>query len=513
MADTLDRHRRRWPIVLALILWAGGVTLALIPLLGSSRHQIGPGVVRVSVAPAWHGGSTLSFPPLGRVSAPTHPGPVRLTAELREIDVQPIIASGGRLDTDTLTTQVRSDLPGALRSAALRVEWVGLVIGALAVALLPWRSPRRVVLGGVVGLLSVTALMASAIPRFDPAAFEDQPVYQGSLAAGGSLLESVTSGRSSGLSARVDVLADKIAKLYSASITSDIAGSDGDVSILHISDVHLNPIGLSLARQMAESFKVDAVVDTGDTTSFGLPFEEPFSALFAHFSVPYYWVAGNHDSLPNRAAIAAAPGVTAIDRKVIDVKGVRILGFDDPVITTTRIVPRAERTATMRAAEPALRRLTEAERPDVVATHNPAMASAVAGDVPLVIAGHLHRSVLSAEKGTLVAVVGSTGATGLGSLTVEAQLPYVAEVLRFRRGDLVAVDTIELRGTLGDFVVRRTLVTDEMRDGKPDKALESDPEEPTLEQMQRDEDGNPITSDSSTSTTEAISISSTSAPR
>lgn len=492
---------------MALVLWAGGVTFALVPLLGSSRHQLGPGVVRVSIAPAWHGGSTLSFPPLGRVSAPTHPGPVRLTAELREIDVQPIIAAGGRLDADTLTSQVRRDLPGALRSAALRVELVGLVIGALAVALLPWRSPRRVVAGGLVGVLSVTALMGSALPGFDPAAFEEQPVYQGSLAAGGSLLASITTGRASGLNARVDVLADKIAKLYSASITSDIAGSDGDVSILHISDVHLNPIGLSLARQMAESFKVDAVVDTGDTTSFGLPFEEPFSALFSDFSVPYYWVAGNHDSMPNRAAIAAAPGVTAIDRTVVDVKGVRILGFDDPVITTTRIVGKEERAATMKAAEPAMRRLTEAERPDVVATHNPAMASAVAGHVPLVIAGHLHRSVLSAEKGTLVAVVGSTGATGLGSLTVEANRPYVAEVLRFRRGELVAVDTIELQGTMGDFTVRRTLITDEMRDAKPDEALDSDPEEPTLEQMQRDEDGNPI--DGETSTTTGGSSSST----
>ncbi len=497
---------RRWPVVLGLVVWAAAAALAVVPLLGSSLHRLGPGVVRVSVAPALHGRSVLSFPPLGRVSAPTHRGPVKVTAELREVDVQPIIRSGGRLDADTITRDVRRDLPGALRSAALRVALVGLIVGALAVALLPWRSPLRIAGGGVTGLLAVTALMAVALPGFEPTAFEKEPVYQGSLAAGGSLLTTLTTGRSSGLNARVDVLADKLASLYSASITSDIAASDGDVSILHISDVHLNPIGLNLARQMAESFKVDAVVDTGDTTSFGLPFEEPFSALFRELSVPYYWVAGNHDSTSNRAAIASAPGVTAIDRKVVDVKGVRILGFDDPVITTTRVIPREERAATMKAAEPALRRLTETERPDVVATHNPAMASAVAGLTPLVIAGHLHRSVLSAEDGTIVSVVGSTGATGLGSLTVEAVLPYVAEVLRFRGHELVAVDTIELRGTLGDFVVRRTLITEEIRGEKPDKVLGSDPEEPTLETMGRDEDGNPT--DGRTSST-AVAGSST----
>jgi hypothetical protein len=105
------------------------------------------------------------------------------------------------------------------------------------------------------------------------------------------------------------------------------------------------------------------------------------------------------------------------------------------------------------------------------------MASAVAGEVPLVLAGHLHRSVLSADQGTIVAVVGSTGATGLGSLTVEAELPYVAQVLRFREGELVAIDTIELRGTTGDFTVQRTLITDELREGEPADVLESDPDE------------------------------------
>jgi predicted phosphodiesterase len=465
------------------------VTLALSPIISSSQHDVGPGVVRLAVRPSLDGRTTLSFPPLGRVTADTHDGPVRVTAELREVDVQPIISAGGRLDAQTLSSEVQEDLPGAVVSAAIRAVVVAAVIGAIAVAVLPKRGGRRIAGGAAVGAITMALLIGSAYPGYDATRFE-APTYEGSLAVGGSLLNAVTTGSSSGLNARVDVLADKLANLYSASITSNIAGSEGDVAILHISDLHLNPIGVNLARQMASSFGVDAVVDTGDTTSFGLPFEQPFSQLFGDFDVPYYFVAGNHDSMENRAAIAAAPGVTAIDRKVVDVKGVRILGFDDPVVTTTRIVPKEERAATMEAAEPALRRLTEEDRPDVVATHNPAMASAVAGEVPLVIAGHLHRSVLTADQGTLVAVVGSTGATGLGSLTVESEQPYLAEVLRFRDGDLVAIDNIELKGTLGDFVVERTLVTDEMRHGETDEVIDEDPEEPTLEDLARE--GEPV---------------------
>ena len=329
----------------------------------------------------------------------------------------------------------------------------------------------------------MAVVLLSALPGYDAGRFEE-PTYDGTLALGGPLLQAVTAGTASGVDARVDVLSQRLADLYSASITSDIAGSGGDVSILHVSDIHLNPIGVNLARNLAESFAVDAIVDTGDTTSFGLPLEEPFSDLFDDFGVPYYFVAGNHDSPANRRAISAAEGVTSIDRRVVDVGGVRILGFDDPVVTTTRIVPPEQRRETMEAAEPELRQLTREEQPDVVAIHNPAMASAVAGEVPLVIAGHLHRSLLTAEDGTLVSVVGSSGATGLGALTVESDEPYVAQVLRFDDSELVAIDTVELTGIRGDFVVRRTLVGEEVRGVDTDGSLDEDPDEPTLEELE-----------------------------
>ncbi len=487
------KRTRRWrrAEVVGGLLWAVLAVLALSPIVSSSQHDIGPGKVRLAVAPALDGQTRLSFPPLGRVSAHTHRGPVRVTAELREVDVQPIIRSGGRLDAETLSEEVQRDLPNAVRSAAIRAVVVAAVIGALAVAVLPRRGGKRIVGGAAVGALTMALLVASALPGFDATHFEE-PTYEGSLALGGSLLNAVTTGQSSGLDARVDVLAEKLANLYSASITSNIAGSEGDVAILHISDLHLNPIGVNLARQMAGSFGVDAVLDTGDTTSFGLPFEQPFSQLFGDFEVPYYFVAGNHDSIENRAAIASAPGVTAIHRRVIDVKGVRILGFDDPVVTTTRTVPKEERAAIMEAAAPELRRLTLEQRPDVVATHNPAMASAVAGEVPLVVAGHLHEAVLTADEGTLVSVSGSTGATGLGSLTVESEQPYLAQVLRFSDGELVAIDRITLQGTRGDFVVERTLITDELREGERDEVIDTDPQEPTVEDLERDGDRDPF---------------------
>lgn len=479
------------------------MTLLVVPLVPAGQHQIGPGVVSIGVGPALHGSTTLSLPPLGKVRAPTHRAPVAVTAELRELDVQPIIAGRGRLDAESIEAGVRADLPGAVASALWRLLVTGAVIGALAAAVLPRRNHRTVIMGALVGALSIGLTAASVSVGFDAGRFEE-PTYDGSLALGGPLLAAVTSGDASGLDARIDVLAKRLTNLYSASITADIAGSEGDIAILHVSDIHLNPIGVNLVADLARSFEVDAIVDTGDTTSFGLPIEEPFSDLFDDFGVPYYFVAGNHDSMANRQAISAAPGVTSIDRRVVEVGGVRILGFDDPVITTTRSVPRDERARIMEAAEPDLERIVEEEHPDVVAIHNPAMAPAVTGEVPVVVAGHLHRTVTSVEGDTVVAVVGSTGATGLGSLTVEADEPYRAQVLRFDGAELVAIDNIELIGTGGEFVVRRTLVDDSFRSGGPDREIGRDPDEPTLEERDvpgRDTESGPGADYDSTTTT------------
>lgn len=477
--------RTRWLRRGGWLLWIVGVTLLVVPLVPAGQHQVGPGVVSIEVGPALRGVTTLSLPPLGKVRANTHPAPVKVTAELRELDVQPVISGAGRLDAESIEAEVRADLPGAVASALIRLLGIGALLGALAAAVLPRRRYTNVALGALVGALSVGIAATSVLVGFDASRFEE-PTYDGSLGLGGPLLAAVTSGDASGLDARVDVLSQRLANLYSASVTATIARSEGDVAILHVSDIHLNPIGLNLTRDLARSFEVDAIVDTGDTTSFGLPIEEPFSDLFGDFGVPYYYVGGNHDSMANRRAISAAPGVTSINREVVDVKGLRILGFDDPVITTTRTVPKDHRTRTMEAAEPELAALVERESPDVVAIHNPAMASAVTGEVPVVMAGHLHQSVTTAQDGTVIAVAGSTGATGLGSLTVVADEPYQAQVLRFDGGELVAIDNIELLGTSGNFVVRRTLITDAFADEIPDPVLEADPEEPTLEDRDSD---------------------------
>ena len=436
--------------------------LIVTPMIGSSSAPVGPGLVTIGFHPTLHGRTTFAVPPIGRASAPTHRGPVEVRLELRSLDVTRLVDENGRIETASLRSSIDADLRSAIGVVVARFVVIGGLVGLVAGALLPRRRLRAVLAGGVEGLVVSAMLVGSALPGFDVARFQDL-TFEGPVTAGGQIVQTL-SATGGPVGRRVDVLAEKLAGLCSATVTDEIGDDDGEVVILHISDLHLNPIGARLARRLATAFDVDAVLDTGDTTSFGSTFEGAYAELLADFPVPYLFVAGNHDSRPNRQAIKATSGVVALDDTSFVVgtgdAAVRIAGFDDPLITTTEDVPRDRREAVELAATPRLNALLEREHPDVLAVHNPVILQRVLGKVPLAVAGHQHETKLGARDGTLISLVGSTGATGLGSLLVDADLPASASLLRFRGGVLVAIDELEAVGTSGDLTVRRHTITD-----------------------------------------------------
>jgi hypothetical protein len=77
-----------------------------------------------------------------------------------------------------------------------------------------------------------------------------------------------------------------------------------------------------------------------------------------------------------------------------------------------------------------------------------------------VVGGHNHRRSEREDDGTILLTVGSTGATGVGSFTVDEDHPYEAEVLRFVDGELIGVDYLTLSGVQGEFTIDRTLYPD-----------------------------------------------------
>ena len=454
--------RRLLPYLVASVVGATAA-VALLGFLPASRGEVGPGTVEVRTRWAIEPRTALVIPPLGQISAPTHDSPVAFEARIEEVDVERAgeLARSDR-PAEVLQAEVQDALRPLLWGAAVRAVLLAAVVGAAAAALLPGRRWSFLPVGGLSAAITVSALLGLAAATFDPLAFEE-PDFEGPISAAPKLIETARRHVADFEEARsrIDVLGAQVSDLYAASVTEGIAGQPDEVRILQVSDIHLNPVGVELAIELAEQFDVDAVVDTGDLTSFGVPFEARIGELIEEIDVPYYVVPGNHDSPANRRALGRFDGVTVLDGEVADIEGIEVLGVADPNFTATNELDEEAIAENLADQHPEVERLVARHDPDVLAVHNRRQADTVLGTVPLVIAGHLHEHTFAVADGTILTTAGSTGATGLGSFTVDTDLPYEASVLRFVDGQLTIVDTVALRGTGGEFHLDRRLVGDE----------------------------------------------------
>lgn len=463
---------RRFAAPAAIVLAGAFAALLGLSRLSSVGGEVGPGRVEIQAGLQLHGQTDLEVPPLGAVSAATPSAPVRLTARVTAIDLEEL----QRLATDDrpqarLTGEVRDDLVPLLRWFALRSLLVAVVVGAIVGGLFPHRRWRHAGLGAVGGLLGVGLLLTLTWRSFDVDAFKDAR-YTGVLEQAPAVVEAVQR-HVDGLDAvrdRVEVLARQVSDLYatSAGVGPPIGGGAGETAILHVSDIHLNPLALEVVRQLAISFDVDAVVDTGDLTSFGYSVEARIGGLIEEIPVPYYFVPGNHDSFANRESLAQVPNVRVLmGDAVAEIGPLRVLGVPDPTFTATNETSADEAAAVKREDAPRVRSLVDDLEPDLLAVHDPVLAEASVGHVPVIVAGHRHKRGWVEEKGTLLLTVGTTGASGLGAFTVETGKPYEAQVLRFSGTRLVAVDYITLEGVAGNFTVERRTVAELDLSGEP----------------------------------------------
>jgi predicted phosphodiesterase len=451
--------RRGFAFLLVALLGAAAGLLAL-GTVTTAEGRVGPGRVAVR-AHLGDSRTELRLPPLGQISAATHFAPITLTGQVDELSperLQDLLKTDD--PGDRLRTEVSADLEPLLRSFAWRAFLTALVAGALAGSLVPRRRWTHALTGAGGAVVAITLLLGGAWRGYDAEAFE-KARFEGPLERAPALLATVRKHVDDidVVRKRVRVLGDQVAELYSVA-SSQVGGpvAGDEVRILHISDIHSNPLGLEVTRRLAEQFKVQAILDTGDLTSFGLPVEGRLGELVATINVPYLLVPGNHDSPENRRALAGVPNIQLLDGTVAEVGGVRILGVGDPAFTATNETSTAEASVLKEQEAPGVAARVQALRPDVLAVHDPLLGEASQGHVPLIVAGHTHKSSATRKDGSLVLTVGSTGATGLGSFTIDTGSPYEAELLHFVGGDLVAVDRIDLHGIGGAFRLERQIV-------------------------------------------------------
>lgn len=453
-------------------LWAARVALALVGalvavlLFARISAPIGPFDATLSIRPG-SGGAEVAVPPLGSLAADVFDGPLRLDVQLQSVDqgrAEALASDPVRLAG--VVDRVIEDL----RSAVVKLVVITVLAALGGAALVSWVVLRRrrepVIAAGLTGAL-LLGIGGVGATTWRPEALST-PTYNGLLVNANSLI-----GSAQDLVARFDAyrasltdLVANVGSLYSTLAALPPPGGDDEtVTLLHVSDLHLNPAGFDLVRQVADQFQVDGVLDSGDITDWGSAPENTLIDSVGSLGVPYVFVRGNHDSAITAERLAAQPNTTVLDDTAVEIAGLTIVGARDPRFTPDKTTgdDDAGPEVLTRAGEGLLRFVESMDgTPDIALVHDPKLAPPLDGEVPLVLAGHTHdRKASELDAGTTLMAQGSTGGAGLRALQGEYPEPLTGTVLYFSAdtGLLQAYDEITLGG-LGEseVTIQRTVV-------------------------------------------------------
>lgn len=453
-------------VVVPALVGIAGAWLGLV-VAGAQTTDMGPFQVRLEGA-FGSGQTVVALPPFGHIAADTHTAPLRLEATLQNVDVQGLSDTIEGMPTAELASQVEAEARSSVRPFALRVLGV-TAAGALVLALLVYRrDPRKIGVAVGAAVLLVGGSEVAAWQTYRPDAFAE-PTFSGSLELAPQLVGPVreVTQRIDEFRAELERIVDGAVRTYTA-LEPDGTGKGDEVRVLHISDIHLSPLGTDFATKIARGFDVDLVVDTGDLTSYGTTAEQVILSEVSRFDLPYVFVRGNHDSMDLQRAMRDIPNAIALDGRATRVEGLLIYGLGHPAFTEDKTADLEHPEVVAKARGASARILDDLEgmtrSPDVVAVHDDRMAEDLAGRVPLVISGHFHDPLTAIRQGTLYLRVGSTGGAGVNIFSEEGGVPLSAQILTFRTSDtgseLVAYDRIEQSPTSGSLTVRRHRVSE-----------------------------------------------------
>ncbi|MDN3360050.1 metallophosphoesterase [Actinomadura sp. DC4] len=436
---------------------------------GHAKTDIGPADVTFSLRPSLSGGTVIEIPPLGTLHLDSHAGPVRIDAQVTQIHPEParkLIEDPSAVSH--LTSTVGADIRHGFIVMIARAVLVGLACAAVA-GFLVFRSWKRCLWSVVAAFNGMLLVGAVGALTFNPQSVAE-PRFTGILVGAPQVVGDAKSivSRFGAYRAQLAQLIGNVSRLYD--VTSTLPTYEPDpttIRVLHVSDIHLNPVAWSVIQQVTKQFSVQMVIDTGDLTDHGSSAEEKFANDISKLKVPYVFIRGNHDSADTEKSVRRQKNAVVLDNQVKDVGGLRIFGIGDPRFTpdkTTRgdDVDAREMLAIGHGA--AAQMVASRDAPDVVLVHDPAEGQAFDGTAPLVLSGHMHqRSTRLLASGTRLFIQGSTGGAGMRGLEHEEPTPFEMSVLYFNRTShrLQGWDDIRLGGLgLTSAQIERTLEHD-----------------------------------------------------
>lgn len=432
-----------------------GAWLGLL-IVGSVRAPVGPMDTRMTLRPSLTGGTKINVSPLGALELRSHTAPIRLDVDVDRLDPvrsQALVDHPERLAG--LQDEVARDVGHGTLDLAVR-SCVAVVSGATALGLAVYRRPRRALAAGGLALALLAASGTAAYATWNPKSVLE-PKFSGLLSSAPSVV-----GNARSIVSEFDIYQQELARLVTNvtklyDVTSTLPAYQPDpttMRVLHVSDIHLNPASWKIIASLVEQYDIDVIVDSGDTMDHGSAAENAFLDPIEELGAPYVWVRGNHDSFTTQRYLERFKNVHVLDDgKAETVAGLRFAGIGDPQYTPDRS-EKADGDSVQHLAGIRLASALRAERAagtpvDVAIAHNPTAARQTDGEVPLVLAGHVHHQEMEVmDGGTRLRIEGSTGGSGLRAVEGKYPDPVEASVLYLDRTSkrLQAWDEIRLGG-------------------------------------------------------------------
>src|SRR4051794_5439820 len=483
------RAARRAGVVLGVLAVALAGLLLGMRLAGAQTYTTDLGSVRLEVEPHLPG-QVDAYIPIADwgIRANAFSAPVKLSGEVRSVNRQAVVraASG---DNDVLE-RARHQLDDAASSMLLR-EALFALLGALiatAVALVALRAFRRsarrrtfAIAGGAVlgtGLVAIVATLWLAQTTFNPDAFEHPRFY----AHGAELLQLLDAAAHS--DERADRYRNKVkgtlVRLSDLLASSGVGGQPADIAggrrALLASDLHANTLVLDAVQQLAKPRR--PVFFVGDFAHNGSEGEVRVVApQLRRLGTRVIAVSGNHDSTALMRRLASV-GVTVLTtngrlradgsedgkQQVIDVSGLRVAGFSDPLEWHGMKPDDPKRIFGFEELENGEQRRRQAENdlvrwyddlpehPNVVLVHQNGLAQHLAATIAerpghepfTILTGHDHKQHVDRHGDIVVIDAGSVGAGGVLGVGDEdvgvADLHFAANAPAVEAVDLVQVD-------------------------------------------------------------------------
>ena len=463
----------------ALILMSVIGMLIFVSLLGNFTTTIDAFQVELGLTIFDRGYTQLSLPPLGVIRARTHLPPLMLKASLTNINLGQLQRGLGRLDDETYLEDLQLDTRRKLNMFIARLLALAFLGGVAGPYLIGERNRRRILIGGLIGLLLLGGLLSASYATYQPMAFMN-PEFEGILTAApwmfGLVEETLFKVRS--LGEQLELIAVNLNDLFKqVELLEPLGTVAGDLKVAHISDLHNNPAGMDFVSQVVATFDVDIVIDTGDLTDFGTQIEAELAAPIEDFGIPYVFVPGNHDSPQVIERMREIPNVIVLEGGLVTVKGLRIAGIADPSSRGPEMAVGPERVLNEYALRLELILDDAVEPPHVVAVHNPGIASRFTNRVNVVLTGHNHQVYITERGESVMINAGTTGASGIRGLQARRETPFSLILLHWGKQNdgefyLKAADIIRVFQFQSGFSLERRMFGSVQADDETEEEFE-----------------------------------------